>query len=37
MELISIGTKWEGRKSTQIDKWSSACQVMAQMMILDYL
>ena len=31
MELISIEkTKWEGKKSTQIDKWSAVCQVIAQ-------
>ena len=34
---IHRATKWEGRKSTQIDKWSAGCQVIAQMMILDYL
>ena len=26
---IHRATKWEGRKSTQIDKWSAGCQVIA--------
>ena len=26
---IHRGTKWEGKKSTQIDKWSAGCQVIA--------
>jgi hypothetical protein len=26
---IHRATKWEGKKSTQIDKWSAGCQVIA--------
>jgi len=26
---IHRATKWEGRKSSQIDKWSAGCQVIA--------
>ena len=30
LELIfHRATKWEGKKSTQIDKWSAGCQVIA--------
>ena len=26
---IHRATKWEGKKSTQIDRWSAGCQVIA--------